>query len=76
MEDALWAYRIAYKTAIGMSPYKLVFGKCYRLPIELEHREYWAVRKCNLDLQRAGEERKLQLQELGDIRLEVYDMQD
>nr|GEU41689.1 reverse transcriptase domain-containing protein [Tanacetum cinerariifolium] len=42
LEDALWAFRIAYKTPIGCTPYKLVYGKSFHLPIELEHKAYWA----------------------------------
>jgi hypothetical protein len=45
LQDALWAYRTAYKTPIGMSPYQLVYGKIYHLPIELEFRGHWAIKK-------------------------------
>nr|GEY69523.1 reverse transcriptase domain-containing protein [Tanacetum cinerariifolium] len=41
LEDALWAFRTAYKTPIGCTPYKLVYGKSCHLPIELEHKTYW-----------------------------------
>jgi hypothetical protein len=40
LPDALWAYRIEYKTPIGMSPFQLVYGKSYHMPIELEHRAH------------------------------------
>ena len=42
--DALWADRTVYKTPIGMSPFQLVYGKSYHLPVELEHRAHWAIK--------------------------------
>ena len=73
LDDALWAYRAAYKTPIRMTPFKLIYGKSCHLPVELEHKAYWAIRNLNLDPNLAGEKRKLQLSELEELRIDAYE---
>ncbi|RDY12961.1 hypothetical protein CR513_02183, partial [Mucuna pruriens] len=73
LENALWEHKTAYRTLLGMSPYRIVFGKTCHLLVEIEHRAYWAVKQCNLAHDQADKQRKLQLQELEELRLKAYE---
>ena len=73
LDDALWAYRTTYKSLISMSPYRVVFGKACHLPLELEHKVMWEIKKLNFNFQATKEKRLLQLNELEELRNEACD---
>ncbi|GJW38051.1 reverse transcriptase domain-containing protein [Tanacetum coccineum] len=73
LDDVLWAFRLLdFQDTIGCTHYKLVYGKSCHLPIELEHKAYWALKHANFDLKTAGDHRKLQLNELNELRDQAY----
>ena len=73
LDDGLWAYRTAYKSPIGMSLYRLVFRKTCHLPLNLEFKVMWAIKKLNCDFKANKEKRLLQMNELEELRNEAYD---
>lgn len=73
LDDALWTYRIVFKTLIGMSPYRLVIGKTCHLPFKLESKACWVIQKMNIDAKACGERWWLELNELDDLRVNAYE---
>ncbi|XP_028752707.1 uncharacterized protein LOC114712354 [Neltuma alba] len=72
LDDALWANCTAYKTPIGMSLYRIIYGKSCCILVELEHKSYWAVKSCNTNLEEASLNILLQIQELEEMQLDAY----
>ena len=73
LDNALWAYRTSFKTPIGLAPYQLIYEKSCHLPVELEHKAYWATRALNFDMMKVDKERLIQLNELDELRMNAYE---
>ncbi|XP_022007225.1 uncharacterized protein LOC110906394 [Helianthus annuus] len=73
LDDALWAFRTAYKTPLGTTPFMIVYGKACHPPVELEHRALWALKTVNLDLTKAARRRFFQIHELEAIGDAAYE---
>ncbi|GKD43359.1 reverse transcriptase domain-containing protein [Tanacetum coccineum] len=73
LDDALWAFRTAYKMPTRCTPFRLVYGKACHLPMEIEHKAYWALKQCNMDLTAASKKCFMELNELMKLRDEAYE---
>ncbi|CAA7045478.1 unnamed protein product [Microthlaspi erraticum] len=73
LDEALWAYRTAYKTPIGRSPFNFLYGKDCHLPVQVEYKALWAVKMLNFDIKAAQERRVMNLFELEEIRMNAYE---
>ncbi|GJX85898.1 reverse transcriptase domain-containing protein [Tanacetum coccineum] len=73
LSNALWAFRTAYKTPTGCTPFRMVYGKACHLLIEIKHKAYWALKQCNMDLTFAAKNHFMELNELMELRDKAYE---
>ncbi|GJZ85656.1 putative nucleotidyltransferase, ribonuclease H [Tanacetum coccineum] len=72
LNDALRAFRTAYKTPTGCTPFRMVYVKACHLLVEIEHKEYWSLKQCNMDLTTAIKNRFLELSKLMKLQDGAY----
>ncbi|GKC98027.1 reverse transcriptase domain-containing protein, partial [Tanacetum coccineum] len=73
LNDALWAFRTAYKTSTRCIPFRLVYGKACHLPVKIKHKAHWALKQCNMELTLASKSYFMQLNELAELRYGAYE---
>nr|GEV50384.1 hypothetical protein [Tanacetum cinerariifolium] len=71
LDDALWSFKMAYKAPIGSTPFSIVYRKACHLPLEMEHKAYWALKEVNIDSDAIGKHRFQQLGGNSQDRLEA-----
>jgi len=72
LDEAVWAYKTAFKTPTALSPFQLIYGKACHLLVEIKHRTFWALKWLNFDSKASAGQRKIQLLELEEMRLNAY----
>nr|GEU49133.1 reverse transcriptase domain-containing protein [Tanacetum cinerariifolium] len=73
LNDALWAFRTAYKTLTGCTPFRMVNDKACHLPVQIEHKAYWALKQYNMDLTAAAKNRFMEINKLMELRDGAYE---
>ncbi|GJS88038.1 reverse transcriptase domain-containing protein [Tanacetum coccineum] len=73
LNNALWTFRTAYKSLTGCTPFRIVYGKACHLPVEIEHKAYWALKQCNMDLTTTAKNRYMELNELMELQDGAYE---
>ena len=57
---------------MDMSPYKMVDGKAFHLPLELEHKAYWTIKELHYDFKLASEQRLFDISSIDEWRTQAY----